>query len=300
MRLTFPVTIILCLLLAVSASCKRAERSLGLPVPVFSTHPPESVSEIKKKREIYYGLLTPVEACNIFDRLGIRLNDTIILSSENRDLYMSSYKAAMNLGVYGVDMGYLRLFGVNRQTMSYFTTIRTLSDRLGMPSNLLTDAIRNIDPEMNHPDSLTQLMNRTFAKIDSSLRSDGNEGTLGLMLMGGWIEAMYLATQLAYDPDNPDPEVVGKIAEQKYSLLSLLSFMKNYYSEPMVVFYTKKLKYLNRWFDTFEIYYQPGDVLVDTMRQVITTSGTEMTVTVETLNQIRDYVAKLRNEITGI
>lgn len=61
-------------------------------------------------------------------------------------------------------------------------------------------------------------------------------GDLGLMLMGGWIEAMYLATQLAYDPANPDPQVVGKIAEQKYSLISLLSFMKNYYNDPMVVF----------------------------------------------------------------
>jgi hypothetical protein len=144
------------------------------------------------------------------------------------------------------------------------------------------------------------LMNDAYAKIAEHLRQEGSEGTLGLMLMGGWIEAMYLATQLAYDPANPDPQVVGKIAEQKYSLLSLLSFMKNYYSDPMVVFYTKKLKYLNRWFDTFEIYYQPGDVTVDTLRQVITTKGTEMTVTVETLNEIRDYVARLRAEITAV
>jgi len=76
--------------------------------------------------------------------------------------------------------------------------------------------------------------------------------------------------------------------------------MKNYYSDPMVVFYTKKLKYLSRWFDTYEIYYQPGDVRVDTLRQVITTKGTEMTVTVETLNEIRDYVARLRAEITAV
>ena len=76
--------------------------------------------------------------------------------------------------------------------------------------------------------------------------------------------------------------------------------MKNYYDDPMVVFYTKKLKYLNRWFDTFEIYYRPGDVRIDTTRQVITTSGTEMTVTVGTLNEIRDYIAKLRAEITAV
>jgi hypothetical protein len=251
-------------------------------------------------REIYYGLLTPVEVCNIFERLGIRYNDTIILASENRDLYMSSYKAAMNLGVYGVDMGYMKLFGVNRQTVGYFSTIRTLSDRLNMPDTFLSDAIRSFDADIGNADSLTLLMNDAYRKIDEHLRLEGSEGTLGLMLMGGWIEAMYLATQLAYDPANPDPQVVGKLAEQKYSLISLLSFMKNYYDDPMVVFYTKKLKYLNRWFDTFEIYYQPGDVSVDTLRQVITTTGAEMTVTVGTLNEIRDYVAKLRAEITAV
>jgi hypothetical protein len=300
MRSYLPVILAACAALIIAGSCKRSDRGTGIPAPVFSTYIPESPGDTTKIREIYYGLLTPVEVCNIFERLGIRYNDTIILPTENRDLYMSSYKAAMNLGVYGVDMGYIKLFGVNRQTMSYFNTLQTLSRRLNMPDSFISDAIKSLDPEMSNPDSVTRLMNDAYAKIDSHLRQEGSEGTLGLMLMGGWVEAMYLATQLAYDPENPDPQVVGKIAEQKYSLLSLLSFMKNYYSDPMVVFYTKKLKYLNRWFDTFDIYYQPGDVRVDTVRQVITTSGSEMTVTVGTLNEIRDYVAKLRAEITAV
>jgi hypothetical protein len=282
------------------ASCNRTAKGPVVPAPVFSTYLPETPDDTLNIREIYYGLLTPVEVCNIFERLGIRYNDTIILASENRDLYMSSYKAAMNLGVYGVDMGYMKLFGVNRQTVGYFSTIRTLSDRLNMPDTFLSDAIRSFDADIGNADSLTLLMNDAYRKIDEHLRLEGSEGTLGLMLMGGWMEAMYLATQLAYDPANPDPQVVGKLAEQKYSLISLLSFMKNYYDDPMVVFYTKKLKYLNRWFDTFEIYYQPGDVSVDTLRQVITTTGTEMTVSVGTLNEIRDYVAKLRAEITAV
>jgi hypothetical protein len=300
MRRFLTVLIAICALTLIIASCNRTAKGPVVPAPVFSTYLPETPDDTLNIREIYYGLLTPVEVCNIFERLGIRYNDTIILASENRDLYMSSYKAAMNLGVYGVDMGYMKLFGVNRQTVGYFSTIRTLSDRLNMPDTFLSDAIRSFDADIGNADSLTALMNDAYRKIDEHLRLEGSEGTLGLMLMGGWIEAMYLATQLAYDPKNPDPQVVGKLAEQKYSLISLLSFMKNYYDDPMVVFYTKKLKYLNRWFDTFEIYYQPGDVSVDTLRQVITTTGAEMTVTVGTLNEIRDYVAKLRAEITAV
>jgi hypothetical protein len=300
MRLLLPALIMLSVMTLTFTSCRRAEKGSGIPVPVFSTYHPETPNEAEKLREIYYGLLTPVEVTNIFERLDIPFSDTIVLAPENRDLYMSSYKAAMNLGVYGVDMGYIKLFGVNRQTISYFSTIKSLSERLNMPDTFLADAIGSLNADMSNADSLTRLMNNAYAKIDAHLRGEGSEGTLGLMLMGGWIEAMYLATQLAYDPANPDPEVVGKIAEQKYSLTSLLSFMKNYYDDPMVVFYTKKLKYLNRWFDTFDIYYQKGDVAVDTLRQMITTTGTEMNVTVGTLNEIRDYVARLRAEVTAV
>jgi hypothetical protein len=117
------------------------------------------------------------------------------------------------------------------------------------------------------------------------------------MVMGGWVEAMYIATQLVYNPLNPDAEVVQKIAEQKYTLTSLLSFMKNYYDDPVVVYYTKKLKFLKNYFDSFEIYFEKGDLEIDTTKQVLRSSGAKMTISVETLNTIRDYVAKLRTEM---
>lgn len=296
----FTRVLVACLCICALSSCGKKAKSPHVTTPVFSTYMPSKASDTAMLKEIYYGLLTPVEACHIFERLGLSFNDTILLPFENCDLYMSSYKAAMNLGVYGVDMGYMKLFGVNKETVNYFTSIKKLSERLNMPDSFLVDAISNVERNMNNADSLASLMTDTYSKIDKHLRAEGSQGTLGLMMMGGWIEAMYLSTQLAYDPANPDPQVVEKIAEQKYSLMSLLSFMKNYYDDPMVVFYTKKLKYLNKWFNSFEIYFHNGDVKIDTTRQVITTSGSEMTVTVETLNQIRDYIARLRTEITTI
>jgi len=111
---------------------------------------------------------------------------------------------------------------------------------------------------------------------------------------------MYIATQLVYNPSDPDAVVVQKIAEQKYTLTSLLSFMKNYYDDPVVVYYTKKLKHLKKYFDMFDIYFEKNDLEIDTIKQVFRSSGARMTVTVETLNKIRDYVASLRTEMTAI
>ncbi|MCX6332912.1 MAG: hypothetical protein NT092_01230, partial [Bacteroidia bacterium] len=162
----------------------------------------------------------------------------------------------------------------------------------------LMEPIKRVQSDMSNADTITALMQKAYADIENHLRESGRESTAGLMVMGGWVEAMYIATQLVYNPANPDPEVVQKIAEQKYTLTSLLSFMKNYYDDPVVVYYTKKLKYLKNYFDTFEIYFEKGDLEIDTQKQVLRSSGaTKMTVTVETLNKIRDYVAKLRTEM---
>ncbi len=98
MRQNLTVVITVCAMTLLITSCNRADKGSNIPVPVFSTHHPETPDKSKNVREIYYGLMTPVEVCNIFERLGIRYNDTILLPSGNRDLYMSSYKAAMNLG----------------------------------------------------------------------------------------------------------------------------------------------------------------------------------------------------------
>ncbi len=172
-----------------------------------------------------------------------------------------------------------------------------MSNKLGIPDELIIEPIRRVQDDLSDPDSLTSMMKTAYTDIENHLRENERESTAGLMVMGGWIEAMFIATQLVYKPVDPDPVVVQKIAEQKYTLTSLLSFMKNYYDDPVVVYYTKKLKHLNNYFDSFDLYFEKGDLEIDTVKQVLRSSGARMTVSVETLNKIRDYIAGLRTEM---
>jgi hypothetical protein len=227
-------------------------------------------------------------------------NNAALNPVSNRDLYLSSSKASINTGIYGVDFGYLKMFGLGQEVIDYMIAIKDMSNKLGIPEALLTDPIKKVQKDMSDADTVTAMMEKAYKDIENHLRQTGRESTVGLMVMGGWVEAMYIATQLVYNPANPDPEVVQKIAEQKYTLTSLLSFMKNYYDDPVVVYYTKKLKYLQNYFNSFEIYFEKGDLEIDTTRQVLRSSGAKMTVSVETLNSIRDYVAKLRSEMVTI
>jgi hypothetical protein len=280
-------------------SCEHKEPEKDTFVPVFSTYKSDSTSTKKPASiyEIYYGVLTPVEVCEIFNRLNVTYDISFLNPTSNKDKYLSSSKAAINEGVYGVDFGYLKMFGVGQEMIDYLSTIKNMSNKLGIPDEYITDPLKRIRNDMSEPDTIILLMNNVYTKIENHLRESSRESTAGLMVMGGWVEAMYIATQIAYNPEKPDPEVVQKIAEQKYTLTSLLSFMKNYYDDPIVVYYTKKLKFLKNYFDSFEIYFRKGDLEIDTSKQVFRSSGSELTVTVETLNKIRDYVAQLRQEM---
>jgi hypothetical protein len=286
-------------LILFSFSCKPGAKEKDSFEPVFSTYKSDSTNKNAPivKNEIFYGILSPVEICAIFNRLGVPYDNAALNPTSKRNQYLSSSKASLNTGIYGVDFGYLKVFGVGQEMIGYMLTIRDMSNKLGIPDSYLTEPIKRIQTNTAEPDTIMSLMNDAFFNMEGHLRLSGRESTAGLMVLGGWVEAMYIATQLLYDPAKPDPEVVQKIAEQKYTLTTLLSFEKNYYDDPVVVYYTKKLKYLKNYFDSFDIYFKKGDLEIDTVKQVFRSSGSEMTVTVETLNKIRDYVAKLRTEM---
>jgi hypothetical protein len=290
---------LLIFILLAGVSCKNKEPEKDTFTPSFSTYKSDSsgLAAPVVKEETNYGLLTPVEICVIFNRLSLPYNNAALNPVSNRNLYLSSSKTSINTGIYGVDFGYLKMFGIGQEVIDYVVTIKDMANKLGIPDNLLSDPMKRVQKDISDADTVTYLMDKTYSDIENHLRQSGRESTAGLMVMGGWVEAMYIATQLVYNPENPDAEVVQKIAEQKYSLTSLLSFMKNYYDDPVVVYYTKKLKYLKKYFDSFEIYFKTGDLEIDAAKKVLRSSGAKMTVSVETLNNIRDYVAKLRTEM---
>lgn len=291
---------ILFLIAASSFSCKHKVPVKEKIEPTFSTLSSDSGRKAPlEKSEIFYGLLTPTEITAIFNRLSVPYEQAALNPTDNKSFYSSSAKASINLGIYGVDFGYVKMFAMGQQMIDYILTIKDMSNKLSIPDKYLMDPIKKIESDLSSPDTIMALVNKSYSDIEDHLRLEGRESTAGLMLMGGWIEALYLTTQLLYNADKPDPEVVEKIAQQKYTLTSLLSFMKNYYDDPVVVYYTKKLIFLKRYFDTFDIYFKKGDLEINKNRQVLMASGSETTVTLETLTKIKAYVAKLRTEIVN-
>src|SRR5664279_6627704 len=134
------VLCILIVLLPLAYSCKNGSKEKNSSAAVFSTYKSDSstTKDLTPKDEIFYGILTPVEICTIFNRLGISYNNATLNPISNRDQYLSSSKASINTGIYGVDFGYLKLFGLGQQMIDYMVTIREMSNKLGIPDSYLT------------------------------------------------------------------------------------------------------------------------------------------------------------------
>ncbi|TAL76379.1 MAG: hypothetical protein EPN88_03005, partial [Bacteroidetes bacterium] len=151
-------------LLVFSFSCKPGVKEKDAFEPSFSTYKSDSAgpNEPVVKNEIFYGLLTPVQICTIFNRLGVPYNNAALNPITKRDQYLSSSKASINTGIYGVDFGYLKMFGIGQEMIDYMVTIREMSNKLGIPDSYLTEPIKRIQNDMAEPDTIMSLMNSAY------------------------------------------------------------------------------------------------------------------------------------------
>ena len=254
---------------------------------------------VKSGKSIFYGLYSPIELTKVFENIGAEYTPPVLNSIENASNYLTSSKTALNLGVYGVDLGYLQLFHLSQESIIYWTVIEKLTNQLGIPDDIITIPREPLDKKLNNPDSLKQIATATFAIVKNHLKEQNRESSAAMIMIGGWVEALYIATEALYNEENPDPEIIAIIAEQKYSLNSLVSFAKNYHYDPEVAIYYRKLRLLQNYFMEFDIYYKKNDLRIDTVNKVIITSGNKIDITKENILQIKKLIRKIRDEIVN-
>lgn len=252
---------------------------------------------VRDKKSIFYGLYSPVKVKKIFDNVGVEYTPSVLNPVRNMPNYESSSKKALNLGVYGVDMSYIQLFNLTQESVNYWNAIEKLINDLNIPNEIILASRESVKKNINNPDSLVQIATTTLAIVRNHLKEQDRESAAAMILIGGWIEALYIATELLYNENKPDIEIATIIAEQKYSLNSLVSFVKNYHYDPEVAHYYRKLRVLQNYFNEFYIYYQKNDIEIDTVNKVIKTSGNKSDITLKNILKIKKLIGEIRDEI---
>jgi len=166
---------------------------------------------------IFYNMYLTVDMSSMIQETGVEFRSSLLNASENLDNYLTSYKKALNIGVYAVDLSYVKLFDEFDFAGKYFSAMHKLSEGLGIPDEYFYDAAKRFEKNIGNRDSLAYIANEIYTITDEYLKENGRANTAALVVVGGWIEAMYLAVNM-YELSDQDSGILDKIADQRYSL----------------------------------------------------------------------------------
>jgi predicted CopG family antitoxin len=205
---------------------------------------------------IFYNMYLSVELSSLFETSGAIYTPELMNQADKISEFITSYKKAMNLGVYAVDLSYARAFEQFEVAGKYFNSMQILSEQLGIPQNYFEKTAQRFERNITNKDSLIAIANEVYYETEEYLKENERFATASVIIMGGWVEAIYIATHVVTESRNPD--VIERLIDQKYSLNNLLIMLNDYSENEIVGEYINKLKYLRKIFDTISIEIPAG------------------------------------------
>ena len=126
----------------------------------------------RKVKKIFYNVPSPIEMASVIQKSGAQYKPEILNSSKVVDKYVNVQQQALNLGVYGSDLSYVRLFDQIQLSINYLSSIKKLCDELNIPEQQGSFAISRMETNMDNRDSLLQIITETYASADAYLKEN--------------------------------------------------------------------------------------------------------------------------------
>lgn len=208
-----------------------------------------SLDTIGEGLPIFYNMYLSVEMSSLFETAQAVFDQDLLNKSDRAGDYITASKKALNLGIYAVDLSYCRIFEQFELAGRYFNSMQKLSEELGIPSDFFVNTAKRFDRNINNKDSLIEIANEVYMITDSYLRENEQFSAAAQIILGGWIEAIYIASNVAME--SKDLDIIERFADQKYSLKHLLDMLSNYSDDEVVSAYIKRLQKIDILFSSF-------------------------------------------------
>lgn len=154
---------------------------------------------------------------SMLQKNNIQFKQELLNPLQNRNKYVNETKKALNLGVYGCDLAYLANYNLGQINIDYFDAVASLAADLEVLDKIDKSIITQFQNNISQRDSLLALNANFFHAADSYLKNNERGHLSGLILIGGWIESLNLATDAAANNE----DIRKRVAEQKYSATSI-------------------------------------------------------------------------------
>lgn len=252
--------------------------------------------------EMSYQVPSPKEMFQFIRQVGSKNNKrTDVLNSPDRAKTYAEPKAkAINFGIYSCDLTYCSIFEIGTEALKYFKVVKQLGDEIGVSTSIKADMVKRLEKNMGNPDSLVEIADDMYFSSFETLQNGQQGNTLALVVAGGYIEGLYIATNLIkYEKNSP---AVERIAGEKFTLENIIDFMKKYEGDAAVKEVIGKLTELKVAFEQDVTSTDKGKVEMkkgEKGQPVVLGGGEELSMTDQQYKAISEKVAAIRNSFTG-
>jgi hypothetical protein len=204
-------------------------------------------------------------------------------------------KAALNLGVYTADIGYLSSYEKTQEAIDYLNSCKTLADNLNVIGTFDLEILKRFEANISNKDSLANLLNETVKETESFLKDDSRNKLAALVVTGSFVEGLHISTGLIQSyPRNILPDdarnliltpIMQVVLNQKKSVSDLLMMLSSVEQTDPVAGIVSDLQELERAYAALNIEDQ------------IKKNRADLVLTDKNLEQVTVIVARMRKSI---
>jgi len=187
----------------------------------------ETTSLLKIDNKVFH-FQNPVQTALIMKTLASPFSTDALNSTKSIENYSTSFKQAVNIGVYGADLGYITANGKNQEAINHLAAIKKLAEDLDVATSFDFSAMEKFGSSVGDQQQMLAITTTAYKSCSAFLKEEGRHDLFGLMMAGAMIEGLYFAVTYAKEENNQ--EVIDRMADQIRSLDNIILVLNPHYN----------------------------------------------------------------------
>jgi hypothetical protein len=254
--------------------------------------------DIKQAEKIFYTLPSPLESAMLIKSAGALFNDDLLNPIENTSKYNTNRSMALNLGIYTCDLSFASLYDQTQLIINYMNAAKKMADGLGILDAIEQEDIDKLEENIHNTDVIMDIVSQTYLNSNSYLEDNGQPAVAAMVLTGGWLEGLYISTQLIDMKDFNGNKLVGRIIDQKLSVNILIDLLESSKGHPAIDELIAQVNKIKVIFDKITLKTSPVRPEYDqTTNVTVLKSEVQADLTPEVFKELSSAVAEIRSNL---
>jgi hypothetical protein len=264
--------------------------------PVVPKDNTQAIADVNQAKKIFEALPSPLESAMLIKSAGAKFDPKFLNPVENAKLYTTNSSQALNLGIFTCDLSFASLYDQTQLIIVYMNAAKKMADGLGILDAINQSTIDRLEENINNTEVIMDIVSETFLNSNSYLADNDQPAIATIVLVGGWMEGLYIATQLVDEKDFNGNKLVGRVIDQKLSIGVLLKLLENNKEHPAVGTLITQMNKLSAVFDKINISTKPIKTEIDkTTNQTILKSEVTTDMSLTVFKELTAVVAEIRS-----